>query len=359
MSASAEKKFYFRVVCNVADAGTGMVALSPDEHVRRAGSAPLDTTFYISAPDSVEVGNATFYLHGIPTKGYGVDHFYNNDVGYTLSRGKNRNYVVFELNSSRQDVNNPAAYHFTVYFKHLPSVVFDGETTDAHNLDSILAHAGYANVTLHRSMPSVDSWYTICLPFNLSNEQLKEAFGDDYNLQEYDSEYDTNSDYDFRFRRTDTLIVGKPYFIKPSKPVTDALFESVLIQTKQTAITRLGSKGFEMRGTRNYNPEDILAGSYGDRARFFHGLNLITPNAGHGIVCATRCYFLYPKANSQIKKVSLIMDNGETTDIRNVDVRSSGQSQERIYNIMGQFVGSNMQSLPHGVYIIEGRKVRK
>lgn len=356
----ASRTYYFRVVCHIATPDGGRVALSSSAEAHAAGVAPLDTTFSITTPDSVEVANATFYLHGIPRSGWGVDYFYNNDVGFKLPVSSSRWYVSFELNSSRTDPDRPATYHFTAYFRPLPDITLDGEHTTAHNADSIAAHQGYANVRLLRKLPDTDTWYTLCLPFNLSDKQLQAAFGRDYNLQEYDREADlTASQYNFCFRRTDTLVAGRPYLLKPSTPVEDYVFEGVLLSTRRTATVRLGIEGFELHGTRNFEPEDLLGGNYQDRARFFHSLRLVTPYEGHGTLCATRCFIVYPYSMEAKKAVTFSMDNGETTGFGRIDNPSAVRRADHIYNLMGQYVGNSLSALPQGLYIINGKKLRK
>ncbi|WP_315577834.1 M6 family metalloprotease domain-containing protein [Hoylesella oralis] len=48
-----------------------------------------------------------------------------------------------------------------------------------------------------------------------------------------------------------------------------------------------------------------------------------------------------------------------TTDIRHVDREQTAIREVRIYNIQGQYLGSNLDALPKGLYIVNGKKVVK
>ena len=48
-----------------------------------------------------------------------------------------------------------------------------------------------------------------------------------------------------------------------------------------------------------------------------------------------------------------------TTDIRHVDREQTVIREVRIYNIQGQYLGSNLDALPKGLYIVNGKKVVK
>lgn len=70
-----------------------------------------------------------------------------------------------------------------------------------------------------------DKWNAICLPFDLSVEQARELFGDDYALEEFKFAQfnESTDDITMFFGRVDMvniqcpLVAGKPYLIKPSK----------------------------------------------------------------------------------------------------------------------------------------------
>ena len=57
----------------------------------------------------------------------------------------------------------------------------------------------------------------------------------------------------------------------------------------------------------------------------------------------------------------MLMDNfGEViTGIDGVEASEQVRTTDRIYNLNGQMVGNDLQSLPSGIYIVNGKKVMK
>ena len=72
-----------------------------------------------------------------------------------------------------------------------------------------------------------------------------------------------------------------------------------------------------------------------------------------------RCYFMIEGAPAGAKL--MLMDNfGEViTGIDGVEASEQVRTTDRIYNLNGQMVGNDLQSLPSGIYIVNGKKVMK
>lgn len=72
-----------------------------------------------------------------------------------------------------------------------------------------------------------------------------------------------------------------------------------------------------------------------------------------------RCYFMIEGAPTGAK--FMLMDNfGEViTGIDGVDASELVRTTGRIYNLNGQMVGNDLQGLPSGIYIVNGKKVMK
>ena len=76
-----------------------------------------------------------------------------------------------------------------------------------------------------------------------------------------------------------------------------------------------------------------------------------------------RCYFYIEDAGGasvEGAKFMLMDDFGDViTSVEGIDADSFIQTTGRIYNLNGQMMGTDLQSLPRGIYIVNGKKVMK
>lgn len=200
---------------------------------------------------------------------------------------------------------------------------------------------------LKRSFVADDTWYTICLPFNVAQKQLVEVFGgENVELRTFDH-MDGMVMY---FKSVENLEAGVPYLIKPNKNLDSLLFENVKIDMAAHPDLQVGADGYFMQGTYQatvLNPDGTNL-FLGDNNTFFR------PSENDHRMKGTRVYFIIPrKAVDQV----LSYDTETIVDgIVDVEVNSQSNSQ-KVYNINGVYVGSSLQNLTPGVYIVSGKKV--
>lgn len=201
---------------------------------------------------------------------------------------------------------------------------------------------------LKRSFVADDTWYTICLPFNVAQKQLVEVFGGEkVELRTFDHMEDGTVMY---FKPVDDLAAGVPYLIKPNKNLDSLLFENVKIDMAAHPDLQVGADGYFMKGTyqaTELNPDGTNL-FLGDNNTFFR------PSENDHRMKGTRVYFIIPrKAVDQV----LSYDTETIVDgIVDVEVNSQSNSQ-KVYNINGVYVGDNLRNLTPGVYIVDGKKV--
>lgn len=200
---------------------------------------------------------------------------------------------------------------------------------------------------LKRSFVADDTWYTICLPFNVAQKQLVEVFGGKkVELRTFDHMEGTV----MYFKSVENLEAGVPYLIKPNKTLDSLLFENVKIDMAAHPDLQVGADGYFMQGTYQatvLNPDGTNL-FLGDNNTFFR------PSENDHKMKGTRVYFIIPrKAVGQV----LSYDTETIVDgIVDVEVNSQSNSQ-KVYNINGVYVGDNLQNLTSGVYIVDGKKV--
>lgn len=201
---------------------------------------------------------------------------------------------------------------------------------------------------LKRSFVADDTWYTICLPFNVAKEQLVEVFGGKkVELRTFDHMEDGTVMY---FKHVDDLAAGVPYLIKPNKTLDSLLFKNVKIDMAAHPDLQVGADGYFMKGTYQatvLNPDGTNL-FLGDNNTFFR------PSEKDHRMKGTRVYFIIPR--KAVGKV-LSYDTETIVDgIVDVEVNSQSNSQ-KVYNINGVYVGSSLKNLIPGVYIVDGKKV--
>lgn len=200
---------------------------------------------------------------------------------------------------------------------------------------------------LKRSFVADDTWYTICLPFNVAKEQLVEVFGGKkVELRTFDHMKGTV----MYFKSVENLEAGVPYLIKPNKNLDNLLFKNVKIDMAAHPDLQVGADGYFMKGTYQatvLNPDGTNL-FLGDNNTFFR------PSENDHRMKGTRVYFIIPR--KAVGKV-LSYDTETIVDgIVDVEVNSQSNSQ-KVYNINGVYVGDNLQNLTPGVYIVDGKKV--
>lgn len=200
---------------------------------------------------------------------------------------------------------------------------------------------------LKRSFVADDTWYTICLPFNVAQKQLVEVFGgENVELRTFDH----MEGMVMYFKSVENLEAGVPYLIKPNKNLDNLLFENVKIDMAAHPDLQVGADGYFMKGTyqaTELNPDGTNL-FLGDNNTFFR------PSENDHRMKGTRVYFIIPR--KAVGKV-LSYDTETIVDgIVDVEVNSQSNSQ-KVYNINGVYVGDNLQNLTPGVYIVDGKKV--
>lgn len=200
---------------------------------------------------------------------------------------------------------------------------------------------------LKRSFVADDTWYTICLPFNVAQKQLVEVFGgENVELRTFDHMKGTV----MYFKPVYDLAAGVPYLIKPNKNLDNLLFENVKIDMAAHPDLQVGADGYFMKGTyqaTELNPDGTNL-FLGDNNTFFR------PSENDHRMKGTRVYFIIPR-----KAVDQVLSYDTETIVDGiVDVEVNSQSNSKnVYNINGAYVGSSLKNLAPGVYIVDGKKV--
>lgn len=203
---------------------------------------------------------------------------------------------------------------------------------------------------------------TLCLPFPISLQELRQELGAEAQVAEYIAFNGTQ----LTFRYTDHMEAGKPYLVTPTKAAThtdengEAYYEFTGIASAQWAAGE--------------EPIDITFGSQGKGSVTFHGAYHKTTAPESAYVYSNgnvyhlqkeqamkgfRAYFeASPEASGA--KLFTCAFTGTPTAILETKQTITSEQPSDIYNVSGQQVrqaATSTDGLPAGIYIQKGQKI--
>lgn len=220
------------------------------------------------------------------------------------------------------------------------------------------------NVTIeNRGTLYAGEWNMMCLPFKLSAAGYKKAFGEDVKVAEFTgvtkSEGGELVSFNLAYiNEKNGMKAATPYLIKPSKeiPMADVTFEGVKVSAKTTEEQATGDVNCKLIGT--LQPTILDKGHQQLVLKARNELQYMAPNSTTPMQ-ACRAYFELTGTVAAAKNFSFSID-GETTGVKVIDVNApSASTNTRVYNMNGQLVGTSVENLPQGIYVIAGKKVVK
>lgn len=299
----------------------------------------------------------------------------DSPVTYTFSVKPGKSYYLYNFGSKI------GFYGFSFDEGETKPTVDEVTFNDGQTNTITATEAGHvAKVTINRSM-SAEVWTTCVLPFSLNVHQVDAIFGDTYKSGNengtqilYFDRVEGNKVYFVR-HAYNTIVAGKPFLIKPTKDVT--------------SINTAEIPDYPYVTIENTKPEDWCTGNGYTWASSYS--NDMTVKAGDGFISNKDGSFknfvgesgtlkgfrgyLKRLDNTQVGAKPIMLqvvnssnvdgDNGETTGIEDLIIDADGQlmpANGKVYNINGQLVSEDaksFQSLPSGIYIINGKKYIK
>lgn len=223
------------------------------------------------------------------------------------------------------------------------------ETTTAEDAKTLLEanQDKTVNVTINRTLVA-NKWNTLCLPFDVTAEQIKNILKAEGMVREYK---DQTADCIY-FQAAETMTAGVPYLIKPTEEVKGLTFEGVKITATEGV-----AKGAE---TGSIGENLSICGVLGAKALSTDGSELflnadgkfVAPAKGKETMKGFRAYFM-----SLLGAEAKINIDGETTGINSIETEATVNG--KVYNLNGQYVGNSLNGLKKGIYVVNGKKVIK
>lgn len=201
------------------------------------------------------------------------------------------------------------------------------------------------DVQLERTL-SPEHWNTFCVPFTISADVIKEKFGEGTQVCTFGS---MNGNV-MNFAHFTTIEAGTPYIVKPTQEVVNPSFTGVNIEA--TAAKKVGANGFFMQGIYSVKTDLTTDGTnlfLGDGNKFYKPAGTTTAR-----MKGLRAFFIVPQGTNLAALRANI--DGATTAIDELTTVVEQPTDNRIYNLQGEFVGTSFEGL-HGVYVQNGKKV--
>ena len=229
------------------------------------------------------------------------------------------------------------------------------------------------NLKMRRTLKK-DNWNTICLPYQLSSNEISTLFGSGTKVEAF-SDLQYNSDtktYTLKFTAATEMIAGTPYLIKPATSDEDNIFE---MQNKTIACESATTLPAGTTKTVN-NTTLTMQGEYNHR--------MLTPNeatdgkslyviSGDKIYYVNsdvemkgfRCYFVAEESttgsaeegtgavgSSMFSNARVLHSDGSATDLRLIKADTTGEGGA-VYDLLGR----KRDEQTKGIVIENGKKI--
>jgi len=237
----------------------------------------------------------------------------------------------------------------------------DTRTVLDENSTTVPAAATDVDVRVKRTIKA-NEWSTICLPFAMTEAQVKEAFGNDVLLGDFagaESEFDEADNVTgiaVSFDEASAIEANHPYVIKASQPVEEFTVDGVNIVADEDEAY------IEFDNGKSGSRRVVYSGFYGtyhaqtvlDEFTLFLYDNKFWYSTGQTKMKAFRAYFAFLDVLTDVENAAGViefkMNLDDATGIRTID--HSSLTNDHYYNLAGQRVGRNYK----GIVVTKGKK---
>ena len=300
-------------------------------------------------------------------------------VSYTFDVKPGKTYYIYNYGSKL------GLYGF-VFRKGSPTVDEKVWSQNSTPEISVTEENHVAKVSIDREFKA-GIWNACVLPFSMNRQQIGNVFGpcDDKNnpggTQILYFDHTEGSTIHFVRHAYNTIVAGKPFLIKPTKDAvisSENMGEFPYVTIESTSAENFGKdkENASYYWTSSYAPFTVAPGDYFLRDTEINGKpadgNMVrypVAQASGYSMNGFRGYLTAKTENLRQSAKALTIaindfESDETTYIENVEIAEDGTLRQRlsgkVYNLQGQLVSndaSQLDSLPKGIYIVNGTKV--
>ena len=225
------------------------------------------------------------------------------------------------------------------------------------------------NVRVNRTL-AANVWNTLVLPFDMTAEQVKAAFGNDVQLADFTG-VDTEADADenivgmtVNFQAITAIEANHPCLIKVSEAMNSFTVDGVDVEAEDEPSVDRDEIVVKVGGKKYYYYNSFV-GTYVENTEvpelslFLNG-NKFWYSTGATKMKAFRAYFSFYDVLTEVleaeSKIRFVVDD-EVTSIDGIP--SAADKMGAVYNLNGQLIGFDIDvnSLPAGIYVKDGQKI--
>lgn len=211
-----------------------------------------------------------------------------------------------------------------------------------------------------------NEWSTICLPFAMTEAQVKTAFGEDVRLGDFNGIESENDDDEnivsisVKFTDATSIEANHPYIIKVSAPITEFTADGVDIDPEDEPSVDKDKQTVKV-GKNTYTSYNRLIGSYVANTEIpdltlFLSNNKFWYSKGATKMKAFRAYFDFYDVLTEVgdaagSRISMTFTENDATGISDVN------HETIINNRYNDLQGRPVVKPGKGIYIKEGKKV--
>lgn len=257
---------------------------------------------------------------------------------------------VFNCYTSLTSVDSLQIYRRT---RIIPSLTLTDDGADLTPVITKAKGATVQRVTLNRHFVADGGWHTLCLPFNLTAQDIEEVMRGAEVAEFYAVTMEADGALTLGFRPVTHTLAGHPYLVRMAREVEQCVFENKLIASAQPVpVTLTTADGSEYTFQGIYAPTRLQGTDY----RFLRsdGASFAVPN-GEGKVDATRAYFVFSLPIESAQCVFLPATSGiEAPDALGATSLRQGARSNIAYDLMGRRLFTMKQQ--KGIVVVNGKK---
>lgn len=258
---------------------------------------------------------------------------------------------VFNCYTSLTSVDSLQIYRRT---RIIPSLTLTDDGADLTPVITKAKGATVQRVTLNRHFVADGGWHTLCLPFNLTAQDIEEVMRGAEVAEFYSVTMEADGALTLGFRPVTHTLAGHPYLVRMAREVEQCVFENKLIASAQPVpVTLTTADGSEYIFQGIYAPTRLQGTDY----RFLRsdGTSFAVPN-GEGKVDATRAYFVFSLPIESAQCVFLPATSGiEAPDAVGSTSLRQGARSNIAYDLMGRRLFTTKQQ--KGIVVVNGKKM--